>query len=340
MPLLNHPKRIKKLWKEYQSKKVAIPCFCAENTFTIEGILRGTFNFAQKHKLDSIPVYIAATGNYYGRQQLANYTSQNSTKEGFLAFRSDLERLARNNGPFPIVEVIPSLDHGQPTKDDYLFEQCREFWGCVMFDCSKYPMKKNVKMTAEFVKKHNSDYIIEGCVNEIVESGDTDQMQLTDPHQAKVFLDETNVDLMVVNLGTEHRATKSQLKYRGDIAREISFLVGNKLVLHGTSSLTENDLPKLALDGIFKINIWTILETQTAKKLIYSLMHNIAGILDKEEIEALVKEERLGNETASQTNRISTQLHFMTELYRRNEIKVPTVSDIVESYYEIFFANI
>ena len=38
--------------------------------------------------LKKIPLFIAATANYSGRQQLKNYTTLASTKEGFLAFTS------------------------------------------------------------------------------------------------------------------------------------------------------------------------------------------------------------------------------------------------------------
>ena len=237
MPLLKDPKIIRPLLEKMQSKNIAMPCFCAENTFTIEGILAGATAFAEKASLDSIPLYIAVTGNYHGRTQLANYTSQNSTEEGFYAFRNDIERLGRDDGPFPKVGIIPSLDHGQPEEDEFLFEQGKDFWGCVMYDCSTSPLAENRKKTTTFVKQHRDDYLIEGCVDEIVESGETDKMQLTDPAQAKTFLAETNVDLMVVNLGTEHRATASELKYHGDLARDISAIVGNNLVLFSSTGL-------------------------------------------------------------------------------------------------------
>lgn len=336
MPLLKDPKIIRPLLKKMQSKNIAMPCFCAENTFTIEGILTGATAFADKVGLDSVPLYIAVTGNYHGRTQLANYTSQNSTEEGYYAFRNDIERLGRDGGPFPKVEIIPSLDHGQPGEDNFLFERGKDFWGCVMYDCSTSPLAENRKKTAEFVKQHRDNYLIEGCVDEIVESGETDKMQLTDPTGAKTFLEETNVDLMVVNLGTEHRATKSELKYHSDLARKISAIVGNNLVLHGTSSLTDMDLPKLADDGICKVNIWTILETDTTQKMVQDLIKNIGSILPKSTIDWLVEKQLLGKKAKEQTENNSPDLDYLTELYRRNQIKVPNIAKLVEGYLEFF----
>ncbi len=336
MALLNDPESIRELVKKFQSKNIAMPCFCVENTFTIEGIVKGATAFAGRAGLESIPLYIAVTANYHSRKNLANYTSQNSTEEGFLAFRSDLERLARNDGPFPKVTVIPSLDHGQPESDKFLFEEARDFWGCVMYDCSGLSFEENRKKTAAFVKEHKDDYIIEGCVDEIVESGESDKMQLTDPRQAKLFMKETDVDLIVVNLGTEHRATKSEIKYHGDLARKISSQVGNRLVLHGTSSLANEDLPALADDGICKVNIWTILETDTTIEMMRTLIENIGNILPQSIVDELAKDGWLGEAAADHAQKNSPRLDYLTELYRRNEIKVPVAAKLVEHYLESF----
>ena len=336
MPLLSNAKRIRALLQEFQSKRIAIPCFCSEDTYTMEGILAGASRVSQSLGLDVVAVFIAVTANYPGRQQLKNYTSLASTKEGFIAFRSDLERLTRPDGPFPNVLVMPSLDHGQYDDDDFLFEEAKDFWGCVMYDCSGLSLDENRKRTAEFVKRHKGDYIIEGCVDEIVESGETDKMQLTDPKEARIFLEETGVDLMVVNLGTEHRATKSGLKYHGDLAREISSAVGNKLVLHGTSSLTDEDLPKLADDGICKVNIWAVLETDVAQNMAEAHIRNIGKILPTKQIQALFEDGWLGKKAVEHSREHHPTLDYMTEVHRRNELKVPIISRLVEQYFLTF----
>ncbi|MFH1614460.1 MAG: hypothetical protein ABIG61_05185 [Planctomycetota bacterium] len=131
MPLVNKAEEGRSIITEYSKDKVSMPCFCAENTFTVEGILNGASK-VEAEKGKTITVYIAAMGNYYGRQQLKNYTSLDNTWEGFLAFKRDIERLCRKDGPFQNVQVIPSLDHGQPELDDELFEKGRDFWGCVV----------------------------------------------------------------------------------------------------------------------------------------------------------------------------------------------------------------
>ena len=76
--------------------------------------------------------------------------------------------------------------------------------------------------------------------------------------------------MAVANLGTEHRASAAELKYRGDLARQIKARVGARIVLHGCSSVTSDQIGDLFEDGICKVNIWTALERESAPPLIMS----------------------------------------------------------------------
>jgi fructose-bisphosphate aldolase class II len=302
----------------------------------MEGVLFGAQNAAKHLNLDEVVVFVAATGNYHGRQQLKNYTTINSTEEGFYAFKNDLERLARADGPFADIKVIPSLDHGQPELDEWLFEKGKGFWGCVMYDCSTMFLEANRNKTRDFVRQNRDQFIIEGCVDEITESGDGG-MKLTNSADAKRFLDETCVDLVVVNLGTEHRATAAQLRYRSDIAKEIYKITGQKLVLHGTSSLSKDDLKSLRHDGIAKVNIWTVLETSTTQFMLDEMIKNVGSILSKSTIEKLMQEGWLGQAACDHSRIHKPSLAYLVEVYRRNELKVPSVAKLVEDFISAFY---
>ncbi len=333
MAIFNDPNVIRELLETLLDKDVSVPCFCAENTFTMEGILMGARQFAADFDLADVPLYIAATANYHGRQQLANYTSLNDTREGFLTFRSDLERLARPDGPFADIRVIPALDHGQPEGDVFLFDQGRDFWGCVMYDCSTRPLAENIDRTAEFVTRYKDAFVIEGCVDEITESGQGD-MKLTDPNDAKNFIDRTGVDLIVANLGTEHRVTGEKKKYHGDLARQICNKVGRRIVLHGTSCLSQHDLMRLRTDGIAKVNIWTVLETQTSQDMLVKLIEQAPDILPPQKIDELNARGLLGPNAADVNKH--PKLEYLTELYRRNAIKTPSVAKITYEFMKAF----
>ncbi|MBN1124445.1 MAG: class II fructose-bisphosphate aldolase [Sedimentisphaerales bacterium] len=338
MPLVNKTDTSRKILASYRERKIPIPCFGVENTFTMEGILKGAANTASASRRD-VAVFVAVTGNYHGRQQLKNYSSLETIEEGFLAFRDDLRRLTRTGGAFERVHVIASLDHGQPGLDEDLIEEGRGFWGCVMVDCSTMTLDENRARVAEFVRKNSGYYLVEGCVDEITESGDG-RMKLTDADDAKRYLEDTNVDLMVVNLGTEHRAMAAELKYRSDIARKIYEKVGFKLVLHGTSSLSHDDLSSLRDDGIAKVNIWTVLETETSQNMVVELIRLLRKILPAARLKELLEEGWLGSAFVVDSSSEKPELKYLTEVYRRNKIKVPSVALLVEDFMGAFgFTN-
>lgn len=333
MPLITNPKHVREILAYYREKRIAIPCFCAENTFTMEGILKGASDVANASETDAV-LFLAVTGNYHGRQQLKNYTSLKDTWEGYLAFRSDLERLCRTGGPFDKLKVIPSLDHGQPELDESLFEKGKDFWGCVMYDCSTFPLDQNRDKVKEFVQRYKSDFVVEGCVDEITEAGQGG-MKLTDPREAKEFIEQTGADLIVANLGTEHRVTGDKKQYQGDLAKKIFEMVGHRIVLHGTSCLSKDDLIKLRHDGIAKVNIWTVLETKTSQEMTLRLIERLRNILPEDTISKMVDEGWLGKRYSNKSME-NPELKVLTEVYRRDEIKVPSVAKMVRDFMKVF----
>ena len=54
---------------------------------------------------------------------------------------------------------------------------------------------------------------IEGACDEIVDATGDVHNDMTTPEKAKSYIDETGVDMIVANLGTEHRASGKDLKY-------------------------------------------------------------------------------------------------------------------------------
>jgi hypothetical protein len=102
------------------------------------------------------------------------------------------------------------------------------------------------------------------------------------------------VDIIVPNVGTEHRATAEQVRYRGDRAREISADVGKILCLHGTSSVKPEDLGQLPADGFVKINVYTTLAVHGGQAVARNVLDNLGNLFDKEQLAALVTSGVLG----------------------------------------------
>jgi hypothetical protein len=120
--------------------------------------------------------------------------------------------------------------------------------------------------------------------------------------------------------------------YHGEEARKISQRVGRRLVLHGTSSLNEEEIKHLATDGIVKVNLWGNLEAKPGKELLIRLIKETEHQLSKSQVEELVTAGYLDKSMLSGTYKPS--IHYLTEKYRRDEIYLPEASRIIQYFYE------
>jgi fructose-bisphosphate aldolase class II len=333
MPLITDPEQARAIYREAQRRRVCMPAFGTENRDTTEAAFRAVAEVARQHHVASPPLVIAATAHYEGRTQLLNYTSLGTAEEGLIALRHDMERLCRPDGPYSHVRAMVHLDHAQPETDRPLIEAGLGFFASVMYDCSALPLPVNMSLTKRFVAEAGGRVMVEGAVDEIYESGSgAVRNELTTPQQARRFMEETGADLIVANLGTEHRATAGSAQYHGDRAREISAAVGPVLVLHGTSSLRDTGLGMLRDDGIVRVNIWTRLEHVAAVALARDVIENLGGILTAAEIEALVAQGVLSGAFARTQARRKPSLDFIANVHRRNEVCLPAMVGLMKRY--------
>jgi fructose-bisphosphate aldolase class II len=180
-----------------------------------------------------------------------------------------LEVYSDREGFFDRVEVIPFLDHGwAPLAADLELMNAswfQEAMGIIMFDASLHDFDENARLTKEYVSRAGGNVVVEACPDKVFELAEIKRKNLgeadllSDPRRVGQFVERTGVDLVVPNLGTEHRtASDVPLEYRRDIAREISKLVGPIQALHGTSSLGDR-LETVGSDDICKVNFYTAL---------------------------------------------------------------------------------
>lgn len=175
-----------------------------------------------------------------------------------------------------VIEMYPELpicmhqDHGSTV--DVCQSAIVNGYGSVMMDgslCGGKPstLDYNIEVTSEVVKRaHAVGASVEGelgCIGSL-ETGTgekedghgTDEVLtadqlLTDPDEAKTFVEATNVDALAVAVGTSHGAYKFSKKPTGDVLRidrieEIHAKLPNThIVMHGSSSV-----PKQLVDII------------------------------------------------------------------------------------------
>jgi fructose-bisphosphate aldolase class II len=344
MPIIRDGNKAREIINDIKASGNSLPCFCTENVITTEAIFAGVQAFKIENNITgSLPLIIAFTASYAERQQLLNYSNVHDFREGFMALRSDIERLARDDGPYKNIDVIVHLDHAQPGTDDWIFEENSDFISSVMYDCSHYSIDDNTRMIKNFVTNHKEKFVIEGCVDEIynysADSGDRHvKDDITTADDAENYFNKTGVDLVVANLGTEHRRTEGALKkYHREAARSIKQKIGRQLVLHGTSSLSLDEIKNLPGDGIVKVNIWTILEVLPGKTLAKEIIKNLHNILDNNDIEELIKDGIIQEEMLRRE--IKPSLDFLTEQYRRDVVLVPGIIELIKKYYSYLYTN-
>jgi fructose-bisphosphate aldolase class II len=128
-------------------------------------------------------------------------------------FLADIEDLMSKGSPFEKLSVMIHLDHVQWDADKPLLSWDMNMFSMIMYDASNLFFDENIRLTAKFVKENGHKIVIEGTCDEIADATGEIRISLTTPGQAVKYLNETNVDFIVANLGTEHRTSVADLKF-------------------------------------------------------------------------------------------------------------------------------
>ncbi len=168
-----------------------------------------------------------------------------------------LEGLIRSaDQVFPDAIFAVHLDHG----DEETCYDCINsgFYSSVMIDASHENFDTNVAITKRVVDAaHAKGIVVEaelgqlGGVEEHVAVSEANA-KLTDPDQAKQFVELTGVDSLACAIGTSHGAFKfsGTQGLRFDVLSEIQKrLPGFPLVMHGSSSVPQDEVARINAAG-------------------------------------------------------------------------------------------
>lgn len=157
---------------------------------------------------------------------------------------------------FPEAIFAVHLDHG----DEETCYDCIKsgFYSSVMIDASHEPFEKNIEITRRIVDAaHARGIVVEaelgmlGGVEEHVSVSEANA-KLTDPTQAKEFVERSGCDSLAVAIGTSHGAYKfsGNQALRLDVLAEIQKrLPGFPLVMHGSSSVPQDEVARINAAG-------------------------------------------------------------------------------------------
>lgn len=334
MPIISKREEVLKIYQDASEKGWVIPCLCTENLTTTEAIISAASEFAKDNGLKSVPVTLAITVQYEHRSQSRNYTHSRNWETGLKLFKADAEVLMRKGGDYENVDLLLHLDHVQHDLDAELCKSDLSEFSTIMYDASNLPLEENIAKTKAFVEKKGQEIMIEGACDEIVDAGGEAHNDITTADKCADYMKRTCVDMVVANLGTEHRASGKDLQYHGEAARAIKELIGPKIVLHGTSSVSNEQVRKLFDDGVCKVNIWTALERDASPKLLEFLVRNASKAAGPEMVEKLRQEGYLTEKCATgEKEALST---FTT--VARQDVIFQVMKQMVREYLDMWYS--
>ncbi|MFD0716554.1 class II fructose-bisphosphate aldolase [Paenibacillus sp. GCM10027626] len=334
MAIITGKHNVQQVYREAQDRGWVLPCFNSENLTTTEAILSTVQEHGDEIGIPNLPIIIGITVLYDERPQAVHYTNTHRWDTGLQLFMEELQVLAGAGGPYENLQVLIHLDHIIHEKDSGLLQWDLSRFSSIMYDASKLPIEENCEVTAQFVQNYGHLLLVEGACDEIAEYGDGQSGDLTTADQVERYYRTTGVDMVVANLGTEHRASSSDLKYRGDYARQIKERIGPKLVLHGGSSVKEAEIKHLADDGICKVNIWTLLEREASTVLFEHMVRNASKVAGFAALERLRQEGYLGFAAAGSSR--GPDLDYFTTAARQRLVYC-TMKRIIKNYLKMWY---
>ncbi len=215
----------------------------------------------------------------YGKYAVGAYNINNMEQalglfkghmEAQAPFIIQISKGARKYAGIPMIEAIiraaeqlypdaiyaVHLDHG----DEATCYSCIDsgFYSSVMIDASHEPFAQNVAITRRVVERaHARGISVEaelgmlGGVEEDI-ALDEKHAMLTDPDEAKAFVEQTGCDSLAVAIGTSHGAYKfkgQQSLHFDRIAAIQQKLPGLPLVMHGSSSVPQEEVQRINAAG-------------------------------------------------------------------------------------------
>lgn len=331
MSIVTGRENVLKVYGQAALRGWTLPCFCTENLTTTEAILTAAKEYSEKIGTEDIPVIVAITCQYSHRAQATYYTQTRRWDTGMRLFLADLQILTAPGAPFDKLKVMVHLDHVQFDDDRELLGWDLGAFSSIMYDASALPLEENIALTREFVKERGEELVIEGACDEIADAGG--QGSLTTAEKALRYVEGTGADLIVANLGTEHRASAGDLVYRGDLARSINGSIGNKIVLHGASSVPAEQITRLYDDGVCKVNLWTALERDSSPELLRQMAANACKIGGAAATKQMITKGILGG-SASCAGK--PDIGYFTTFYRQHII-FEQMKEIIAGYFKLWY---
>lgn len=230
----------KYLLQDAQRRGYAVPAFNIHNAETIQAIL-------EVCKEMQSPVILAGTPGTYKH----------------IAFEEIYALCSAYSKSYDIPLAL-HLDHHESFED--ILNKVNAGVRSAMIDGSHFPFSENVRLVKSVVNFcHLHDCSVEAELGRLggVEddmSVDAESTFLTDPQEARRFVELTGVDSLAVAIGTAHGLYAKTPKIDFQRLEEIQNVVDVPLVLHGASDVPDDFVKRAITLGICKVNVATELK--------------------------------------------------------------------------------
>ena len=174
----------------------------------------------------------------------------NIVYRGYAYFVELVDQLARGiRVPYAI-----GLDHGSSVAS--AMKAVKAGFTGVMLDTSDACLHETISLTSEIATYLKPvDVSLEIEIGHMARQEELDKgNQETDPDDVKTFLDQVDVDLLAVSVGTSHGIHELQDSVNLELIRELAEISNIPLVMHGTSGVPLNLITEAVRAGMRKIN--------------------------------------------------------------------------------------
>jgi fructose-bisphosphate aldolase class II len=193
-----------------------------------------------------------------------------------------LVRSAKESG----VEIFLNADH------TYSYERCKEAidagFDAVIIDCASKNLEENIAITkqvVEYAGQCGREVLVEGelgyigqsskVLDKLPEGVNIDPNSLTQPDEAKTFVDQTGINLLAPAVGNVHGLIKGgNPALNIERIKELKNASSAPLVLHGASGITDDELHQAIEAGISIVHYNTELRVAYREALVKSLEDN------------------------------------------------------------------
>lgn len=164
------------------------------------------------------------------------------------------------------LSVPACLVFNESPRADWVREAIDLNFGLVMFSDPDLNLENEKEQVRQIVAKaHTTSVAVEGEVEALPGvrlglSSVPEELHLTDPKQARAFVEYTGVDSFAVNVGQVHVHGRQEIHLDFSRLVELRKEIPVPLVLHGGTSLSARDVSEAINLGVRKINLGSILK--------------------------------------------------------------------------------